>query len=143
MFAFCLLLGLRAGNPFSTIVSRALVGMAGTYVVGLILGTWLLFRWVLLPQVVVLDERHEHPLRRSAELVRGQSDPTTWPATKERLGEVFRTRTLDEWSKLLEGSDTCFTPVLTPAEAARHPHNVARGTFVEVDGVVQPAPAPN
>ncbi|MBL7501707.1 CoA transferase [Frankia sp. CNm7] len=76
------------------------------------------------------------------DLIRQQSDPATWPATKERLAAVFRTRTLDEWSKLLEGTDTCFTPVLTPAEAARHPHNVARGTFVEVDGVVQPAPAP-
>lgn len=76
------------------------------------------------------------------DLVRGQSDPASWPAAKERLAAVFRTRTLQEWSKLLESTDTCFTPVLTPAEAARHPHNVARGTFVEVDGVVQPAPAP-
>ncbi|WP_374113380.1 CaiB/BaiF CoA transferase family protein [Frankia sp. AgB1.8] len=77
-----------------------------------------------------------------AELVRGQSDPATWPAARDQLAGVFRTRTLDEWSKLLESTDTCFTPILTPAEAAHHPHNLARGTFVDVDGVVQPAPAP-
>jgi alpha-methylacyl-CoA racemase len=76
------------------------------------------------------------------DLLDQQSDPTTWPATKERLAAVFRTRTFAEWSELFEGTETCLTPVLTPAEAARHPHNAARATFVEVDGVVQPAPAP-
>jgi alpha-methylacyl-CoA racemase len=61
---------------------------------------------------------------------------------REKLESVFKTRTRDEWCALLEGSDACFAPVLTMAEAPQHPHNVARGTFVEIDGVAQPAPAP-
>jgi alpha-methylacyl-CoA racemase len=52
------------------------------------------------------------------------------------------TKSRDEWAKLADGTDACLTPVLTPWEAAEHPHNAARGTFVEVDGVTQPAPAP-
>lgn len=56
--------------------------------------------------------------------------------------DVFRTRTRDEWCALLEGTDVCFAPVLSMAEAPRHPHAVARGGFVDVGGVVQPAPAP-
>ncbi len=63
-------------------------------------------------------------------------------ATRRELEALFKTRSRDEWSALLKGSDACFAPVLTMAEAPRHPHNVARGTFVEIDGVVQPAPAP-
>ena len=55
---------------------------------------------------------------------------------------LFRTRTRAEWCERLEGTDVCFAPVLTMTEAAEHPHNVARGTFVDVDGVTQPAPAP-
>jgi alpha-methylacyl-CoA racemase len=74
------------------------------------------------------------------ELLRQQADPATWPAGKARLAAVFKTRPLDEWCALLEG--TCFAPVLTLAEAPAHPHNVERQTFVEVDGVVQPGPAP-
>jgi len=62
--------------------------------------------------------------------------------TKAKLEELFRTRTRDEWCTLLEGTDACFAPVLTMAEAPHHPHNVARGSFVEVDGVLQPGPAP-
>ena len=58
------------------------------------------------------------------------------------LENIFKTRTRDEWCALLEGTDACFAPVLTMAEAPHHPHNVARGTFVDVDGVKQPAPAP-
>jgi alpha-methylacyl-CoA racemase len=61
---------------------------------------------------------------------------------RKRLETLFKTRTRDEWCALLEGSDACFAPVLTMVEAPHHPHNVARGTFVEIDGVVQPAPAP-
>jgi alpha-methylacyl-CoA racemase len=61
---------------------------------------------------------------------------------REVLQAVFGTRTRDEWSALLEGTDACFAPVLSLGEAPKHPHNVARGTFVEVDGIVQPAPAP-
>src|SRR5580693_9461025 len=59
-----------------------------------------------------------------------------------KLERLFKTRTRDEWCSLLEGTDACFAPVLTMAEAPHHPHNVARGSFVEIDGVVQPAPAP-
>jgi alpha-methylacyl-CoA racemase len=55
---------------------------------------------------------------------------------------VFRTRSRDEWSELLGGSDACVAPVLAPAEAPAHPHNRARGTFVDVGGVTQPGPAP-
>jgi alpha-methylacyl-CoA racemase len=76
------------------------------------------------------------------ELLRGQADPSTWPAGQAVLAAVFRGRTLEQWCDLLDGTDTCFAPVLTLAEAPLHPHNRARGTFVEVDGVVQPAPAP-
>jgi alpha-methylacyl-CoA racemase len=71
-----------------------------------------------------------------------QWDKAGWPRMKALLAERFRTRTRDEWSALLEGTDACFAPVLSPAEAPGHPHLVARGTFIEVDGVVQPAPAP-
>jgi len=59
-----------------------------------------------------------------------------------KLEILFKSKSRDEWCALLEGTDACFAPVLTMAEAPLHPHNVARGTFVEIDGVVQPAPAP-
>jgi alpha-methylacyl-CoA racemase len=65
-----------------------------------------------------------------------------WPEYKEKLVEIFRTKTRDEWCAVMEGSDVCFAPVLSIAEAPRHPHNQARGTFVTVNEVLQPAPAP-
>ncbi len=71
-----------------------------------------------------------------------QMDRSRWPEMKERLAAVFRTRTRDEWAAAFEGTDACVAPVLSPAEAPSHPHNVARATFVEVDGVVQPGPVP-
>jgi alpha-methylacyl-CoA racemase len=71
-----------------------------------------------------------------------QMDRTAWPDLKVKLAELFRTRTRAEWCELMEMTDVCFAPVLTMSEAAAHPHNVARQTFVEVDGVTQPAPAP-
>ncbi len=71
-----------------------------------------------------------------------QMDADRWPLLKLRMADVFRTRTRDEWCVLLEGSDACFAPVLDWDEAPAHPHNVARGTFADVGGVVQPAPAP-
>ena len=71
-----------------------------------------------------------------------QMDPRAWPMLKVRLADVFRSRTRDEWCRLLEGTDACFAPVLDWDEAPEHPHNRARRTFVTVDGVVQPAPAP-
>ena len=58
------------------------------------------------------------------------------------LAELFATRTRREWCELLEDTDTCVTPVLDRDEAPRHPHNVARGSFVEHDGLLQPAPSP-
>ncbi|MGH3247697.1 MAG: CaiB/BaiF CoA transferase family protein [Trebonia sp.] len=79
---------------------------------------------------------------QQADLLRGQSEPATWPDGKARLAAVFKSRPFGEWCALLEGTNTCFAPVLTLAEAPAHPHNVAHGTFSSVDGVVQPAPAP-
>lgn len=71
-----------------------------------------------------------------------QMDAAQWPTMKDRFAAVFRTRTRDDWVEVFEGSDACVAPVLSPAEAPDHPHNRARGTFTEVAGVVQPAPAP-
>jgi alpha-methylacyl-CoA racemase len=71
-----------------------------------------------------------------------QNDRSSWPDMKHRLAAVIRTRSRDEWCRLLEGTDACFAPVLSVDEAAEHPHNVARGTFIRPDGVLQPAPAP-
>jgi alpha-methylacyl-CoA racemase len=72
-----------------------------------------------------------------------QYDESRWPEVRERLADVFRTRTRDEWTELLEGTDVCFAPVLSFTEAAEHPHNRARGAFVEVEGgAPQLRPAP-
>ena len=71
-----------------------------------------------------------------------QMDRSAWPALKEKLAAVIKTKTRDEWDRIFDGTDACYAPVLSMSEAPKHPHNVARGTFVEVDGVVQPAPAP-
>jgi len=71
-----------------------------------------------------------------------QNDKNAWPALKERVAAIFRTKTRDEWCRIMEGSDVCFAPVLSLQEAPQHPHNRQRDTFVDIDGVVQPAPAP-
>lgn len=71
-----------------------------------------------------------------------QMDPRVWPKLKDRLSALFLTRTRDEWCAIMDGTDICFAPVLSLREAPRHPHNVARGTFVEDGGMVMPAPAP-
>lgn len=71
-----------------------------------------------------------------------QHDRTQWPAMKERFAAIFAGRTRDEWCEVFEGTDVCFAPVLTMTEATHHPHNVERGTFIEVAGVTQPGPAP-
>ncbi|WP_198115720.1 CaiB/BaiF CoA transferase family protein [Massilia rhizosphaerae] len=71
-----------------------------------------------------------------------QWDRDDWPALKDKFAALFATRTRDAWCALLEGTDACFAPVLDMDEAPRHPHNAARATFVDVDGVTQPAPAP-
>jgi len=67
---------------------------------------------------------------------------STWPAMKGRMADLMRTKTRAEWCAIMEGTDVCFAPVLSVAEAPDHPHNKHRGTFVEVGGVVQPGPAP-
>ena len=71
-----------------------------------------------------------------------QHDRSGWRAMKEAFTRVFRTRTRDQWVAAFEGTETCFSPVLSLAEAPAHPHQRARGNFVEVAGVTQPAPAP-
>ena len=71
-----------------------------------------------------------------------QMDREHWPEAKSRLSALFKTRTREEWCGLLEGTDACFAPVLTTDEAPEHAHNKLRGTYVEIDGIVQPAPAP-
>jgi len=71
-----------------------------------------------------------------------QMSRTAWPELKDEIAAIFKTRTRDEWCELIEGSDVCFAPVLSMGEAPTHPHNEFRGTFVEVNGVVQPRPAP-
>ena len=71
-----------------------------------------------------------------------QMNSAQWPALKERLTTLFKTRTRDDWCADMEMTDVCFAPVLSMSEAPHHPHNAARGTFVEADGVMQPAPAP-
>jgi alpha-methylacyl-CoA racemase len=71
-----------------------------------------------------------------------QSDRSSWPVNRETLTQVFKTKTRAEWTELMEDSDICFGQVLSMGEAMEHPHNVARGTFIEVDGIKQPGPAP-
>lgn len=71
-----------------------------------------------------------------------QHDRSRWPAMREAFAMAFKTRTRDEWSAAMKGAEVCFAPVLSMGEAPEHPHLKARGTFVEIDGVVQPAPAP-
>jgi alpha-methylacyl-CoA racemase len=71
-----------------------------------------------------------------------RTDPSTWPALRQRIAAAFATRTRDEWTAVFAGSDACVAPVLGLTEATGHPHLTARGTFVELGGVTQPAPAP-
>jgi len=74
--------------------------------------------------------------------VPGQLGRSGWPELRSLLDRTFRTRTRDEWEDIFAGEDACVSPVLSLTEAAAHPHNIERGTFVEVGGLVQPAPAP-
>ena len=71
-----------------------------------------------------------------------RNDRDAWADKRARLAEVIKTKTRDEWDEIMAGSDVCYAPVLDLSEAPHHPHNVARGSFVEVEGVMQPAPAP-
>ena len=71
-----------------------------------------------------------------------QDDQSQWGVLKDKLTALFKTKTRDEWCEAMEMTDVCFAPVLSLEEAPQHPHNVARGTFIDVGGVIQPAPAP-
>jgi alpha-methylacyl-CoA racemase len=77
-----------------------------------------------------------------AEKFAAQMDPAGWQARKEDLARVFKTKTQAQWCEIMEGTDVCFAPVLSVFEAPEHPHMKARSAFVEVDGDIQPAPAP-
>ncbi|MFQ6573951.1 CoA transferase [Pseudomonas sp. UM16] len=81
-------------------------------------------------------------LQIDPQLIGEQHDPRNWPAARRLFAQAFAQRTRAQWCELLEGTDVCFAPVLSFAEAPDHTHLKARGTFVEADGVVQPAPAP-
>ena len=78
----------------------------------------------------------------SDESFKDQLDQNAWPIKREKLEALFKTKTQRQWCDIMEGTDVCFAPVLSLAEAPDHPHNKARGTFVDVEGVTQPAPAP-
>ena len=71
-----------------------------------------------------------------------QHDQSQWETVKQTFQALFETRTRDEWCEILEGTETCCTPILDMSEVTSHPHNVARKTFVSIDGITQPAPAP-
>lgn len=71
-----------------------------------------------------------------------QHDRAGWVALKARLTTIFKSKTRDQWCAIMEGTDVCFAPVLAMREAPQHPHNIARETFIEVGGAIQPAPAP-
>ena len=83
-----------------------------------------------------------HKLGLDKEDLPAQMDQSQWPAMKERFAAVFREKTQDEWAAIFAHSDACAAPVLSPFEAPNHPHNQARGTFVDIAGIIQPAPAP-
>ncbi|MBS0644502.1 MAG: CaiB/BaiF CoA-transferase family protein [Acetobacteraceae bacterium] len=96
--------------------------------------------------IACIEEKFHAELMRLLEIdpspMPAQRDKAGWQAWKDKLQAVFKTRTRDDWCRLLEGTDACFAPVLSMQEAHAHPHNTARGAFVDVGGVRQPAPAP-
>ena len=71
-----------------------------------------------------------------------QMNPAKWLDMKDKLAQVIKSKSRDEWCDLMEGTDVCFAPVLSLGEAPSHPHNMARETFVEFDGQLHPAPSP-
>ena len=73
---------------------------------------------------------------------KAQNHPGKWPGFKEKLETVFKSKTRDEWCAIMEGTDVCFAPVLDFIEAQQHPHHIARETYIQIDGFMQPAPAP-
>jgi alpha-methylacyl-CoA racemase len=91
------------------------------------------------PQFYALLRQHAG---LSDQAFEAQMDCDAWPSLKQKLTEVFKTKTREEWCRIMEGSDVCFAPVLSLLEAPLHPHMAARRTFVERHGAIQPAPAP-
>lgn len=100
-------------------------------------------KWI---SVAPIEKKFHDELLRLLDIdpqaIGNQTDPTSWPEGKKLLAERFKTKTRDEWSALLGHLDVCFAPVLSLDEAAQHPHLQARETLIDVDGVMQPAPAP-
>ncbi len=78
----------------------------------------------------------------AAEALPEQNDRSQWPAMRERFAAIFRSRTRDEWVRIMDGREACFSPVLDMDEALQHPHMQARGVFTDLDGVTHPSPAP-
>lgn len=91
------------------------------------------------PQFYELFLKHSNVDR---EVFSEQMNHEKWPELRENLAQLFKTKTRDEWSEIMEGTDICFAPILSVWEAPNHPHNVARNAFVELDGITQPAPSP-
>ena len=88
--------------------------------------------YALLCQIAELDEK----------VFSKQMSRDLWPEQKEEIKKIFLNKTRDEWCELMEGTDVCFAPVLDMSEAPQHPHNKERKTFIDLEGVTQPAPAP-
>jgi crotonobetainyl-CoA:carnitine CoA-transferase CaiB-like acyl-CoA transferase len=99
-------------------------------------------KWLSIGAVETKFYRELLRLLQLESLLPDQWKRETWPAAKAQIAAKIRTRTRDEWAAVFEGTETCVAPVLTLDEAPRHPHLRSRGTYVEVDGVTQPAPAP-
>ncbi|MGJ4946075.1 CaiB/BaiF CoA transferase family protein [Bradyrhizobium sp. HKCCYLS1011] len=91
------------------------------------------------PQFYALLRQHAG---LSDECYDAQMNPAAWPDLREKLVDVFKSKTRDDWCRIMEGTDICFAPVLTMTEAPKHAHMAARGVFVERHGITQPAPAP-
>ncbi|MDR2154239.1 MAG: CoA transferase [Burkholderiaceae bacterium] len=100
-------------------------------------------RWV---SIAPIEGKFHRELLRLLDIdpaqIGAQMDRANWPRARALLAERIKTKTRDQWCALLEGTDACFAPILSLNEAPRHPHLKARGTFIEIDGVPQPAPAP-
>ena len=99
-------------------------------------------KWISIGAVETKFYREVLRLLELESLHANQWKRDTWPAAKACIAQKIRTRTRDEWCRVFDGTETCFAPVLTLEEAPHHPHLRARATYVDIDGVTQPAPAP-
>ncbi len=100
------------------------------------------FYALLLEKSGLADANAEGGEKRQPGELPSQMSRDDWPAMQGRLKKIFLTRSRDEWDEIMLGTDICYAPVLSFEEARNHPHNVARGSFVEQDGIHQAAPAP-